>query len=310
MNRGSIRFLLTVLGCAVLAAAAACPGFAQRPNPAPDPAPAPPSRARAVVGAVVAVRDELRAQDVEEGRLDADAEGREARSAGEAEEGCSGGEAGERRRRLPGPTSRIRAVRRSLRRRARPTAAPIRAEPDTVPFSTDVPTSPRRHRPPDRPPPGRRRGAPPAAGEALGGRPPGAARRSRVCRALRPDGGLPARHARGDLGMRPVRLLALVGTVVGALFLAGGASLAAPASPTITTAPASPTNAQTAHLEFSGDETTRLVPLQPRPGRLRRRARARSSSPRSPRGRTRSRSRPSTPTARRAIPPPTPGRST
>ena len=56
--------------------------------------------------------------------------------------------------------------------------------------------------------------------------------------------------------MRPVRLLALVGTVVGALFLAGGASLAAPASPTITTGPASPTNAQTAHLEFSGDDTT------------------------------------------------------
>jgi hypothetical protein len=56
--------------------------------------------------------------------------------------------------------------------------------------------------------------------------------------------------------MRPVRLLALVGTACGALLLAGGASLAAPASPTITVGPASPTNAQTAHIEFAGDETT------------------------------------------------------
>lgn len=40
MNRSSVRFLLTVVGCAVLAAEAAHPGFAQRPNPAPDPAPA------------------------------------------------------------------------------------------------------------------------------------------------------------------------------------------------------------------------------------------------------------------------------
>jgi hypothetical protein len=56
--------------------------------------------------------------------------------------------------------------------------------------------------------------------------------------------------------MRPVRLLALVGTACGALLLAGGASLAAPASPTITAGPASPTNAQTAQIEFAGDETT------------------------------------------------------
>ena len=56
--------------------------------------------------------------------------------------------------------------------------------------------------------------------------------------------------------MRPVRFLVVVGTAVGALVLLGGASLAAPASPTITSAPASPTNAQTAHLEFSGDDTT------------------------------------------------------
>jgi hypothetical protein len=56
--------------------------------------------------------------------------------------------------------------------------------------------------------------------------------------------------------MRPVRLLALVGTACGALLLAGGASLAAPASPTITVGPASLTNAQTAHIEFAGDETT------------------------------------------------------
>lgn len=56
--------------------------------------------------------------------------------------------------------------------------------------------------------------------------------------------------------MRPVRLLVLVGTAVGALTLLGGASLAAPASPTITSAPESPTNAQSAHLEFSGDDTT------------------------------------------------------
>jgi outer membrane biosynthesis protein TonB len=43
MDRGSIRFLLSALGCAVIAAAAAHPGFAQRPNPAPDPAPAAPA---------------------------------------------------------------------------------------------------------------------------------------------------------------------------------------------------------------------------------------------------------------------------
>jgi hypothetical protein len=55
--------------------------------------------------------------------------------------------------------------------------------------------------------------------------------------------------------MRPVRLLALVATACGALLLAGGASLAAPVSPTITAGPPSPTNAQTAHIEFSGDET-------------------------------------------------------
>jgi outer membrane biosynthesis protein TonB len=43
MDRGSIRFLLSALGCTVIAAAAAHPGFAQRPNPAPDPAPAAPA---------------------------------------------------------------------------------------------------------------------------------------------------------------------------------------------------------------------------------------------------------------------------
>jgi hypothetical protein len=56
--------------------------------------------------------------------------------------------------------------------------------------------------------------------------------------------------------MRPLRLLAFVGTAAGALLLGGSASLAAPASPTITAGPATPTNAQTAHLEFVGDETT------------------------------------------------------
>lgn len=129
MNRGSIRFLLTVLGCAVLAAAAACPGFAQRPNPAPDPAPAAAAPAPSSEPSSTSSEPRTSKKAVSRRSPKAEKPRRPVKKVAPAAKRRASASSVRSHEPDPGGAAVTVVV-------ARPTAAPIRAEPDTVPFST------------------------------------------------------------------------------------------------------------------------------------------------------------------------------
>jgi outer membrane biosynthesis protein TonB len=134
MDRGSIRILLSALGCAVIAAAAAHPGFAQRPNPAPDPAPAAP-----------ALSSQPTSQPAEPATEPKKARKTVPARAPKAEKP----DRPEKKKQKVAPAAKRRAPPPSARSHqpdpghapvlavaAKPTVAAVRSEGDTVPFST------------------------------------------------------------------------------------------------------------------------------------------------------------------------------
>jgi hypothetical protein len=135
MNRGSIRFLKSALGCALIAAVAAPPGFAQRPNPAPDPAPAAASAqsseppAQSTEPSATASKPKRHKRAVSTRTPKAEKPDRPEKKQKNVPVAKRKATASPARSHAPDPGGV--AVSAAL-----PTAAAIRSEPDTVPFST------------------------------------------------------------------------------------------------------------------------------------------------------------------------------
>jgi hypothetical protein len=136
MNRGSIRFFICVAGCAALAAGAARPGFAQRPNPAPDPAPvspAPASEPSSPTEPSSSSSEPRRTKKAAPPRTQKAEkpdrpEKKEKKKVAVATKRSSSTSPARSHQPDPGGAAVSAVV-------ARPTAATVRAEPDTVPFS-------------------------------------------------------------------------------------------------------------------------------------------------------------------------------